>query len=87
MTQVVSGTGALQLDDVGPEKNSEMDIWVEVRDHATAESVRVDLERRLREVLSVRVGVRPVAIGELDVHTGTARNSKIRRLLDRRKQG
>ena len=75
------------VDYVGPEKNSEMDIWVEVRDHATAESVRVDLERRLREVLSVRVGVRPVAIGELDVHTGTARNSKIRRLLDRRKQG
>ena len=73
------------VDHVGAEKNSEMNVWVEVHDPVLAPVVRADLERRMREVLSVRVGVTVVAIGELERYTGTASNTKIRRLLDRRK--
>jgi phenylacetate-coenzyme A ligase PaaK-like adenylate-forming protein len=42
------------------------------------------MERRLKEVLGVKVQVTPVAKGELDRYTGTSQTSKVRRLLDRR---
>jgi hypothetical protein len=46
--------------------------------------VRVDFERRLKEVLGVKVAVTPVGRGELDAYTGTSQSSKVKRLLDRR---
>ncbi|MES3000867.1 MAG: hypothetical protein V4787_09255 [Pseudomonadota bacterium] len=74
------------VDQTGPAQTPEMDVWVEVADVGEAGLVRADLERRMREVLSVRVTVTPVARGELDRYTGTTRSSKIKRVLDKRKQ-
>jgi phenylacetate-CoA ligase len=62
-----------------------MDVWVEVPDEAVdRDQVRVDLERRMKEVLGVKVQVTPKGRGELDPYTMTSRSSKVKRLLDRR---
>ncbi|MES3000905.1 MAG: hypothetical protein V4787_09445 [Pseudomonadota bacterium] len=61
-----------------------MEAWVEMepgQDHA---AVTADLEQRLKESVGVRIRVVPKEKGELDPFTGTSRNSKIKRLLDRR---
>jgi hypothetical protein len=52
---------------------------------AHAAAVKEDLERRLKEVIGLRTTVSPVAVHELDPHTGLSRTSKIKRLLDKRK--
>ena len=72
------------VDRVGEAGTDRMDVWVEVRDGAQGAIVRADLERRLNEVLGVKVAVTPVGKGDLDAYTGTSRTSKVRRLLDRR---
>jgi hypothetical protein len=46
--------------------------------------LQADLERRMKEVLSVKVKVTPVGKGELDPYTQTSKNSKVKRLMDRR---
>jgi phenylacetate-coenzyme A ligase PaaK-like adenylate-forming protein len=62
-----------------------MDVWVEVKGPGVdKEAFRGDCERRLKEVLGVRVQVTPVDKGELDQYTGTSSTSKVKRLLDRR---
>ena len=61
-----------------------LDVWIEVNDGADRDVVRSDFERRLKEVLGVKVAVTPVGRGELDAYTGTSRSSKVKRLLDRR---
>jgi len=64
----------------------EMTVMVEVPDRAIdREGVRADLERRMKEVLGVRVTVSPVDKGALDSFTGTSQTSKIKRVADRRK--
>jgi phenylacetate-CoA ligase len=64
----------------------EMTVMVEVVDaDADRETVRADLERRMKEVLGVRVTVSPVDKGALDRYTGTSQTSKIKRIADRRK--
>jgi phenylacetate-CoA ligase len=72
------------VDRAGAAGTEQMDVWIEVHDGADRDAVRADLERRLKEVLGVRVAVTPVGKGELDEHTGTSRTSKVRRVLDRR---
>jgi phenylacetate-CoA ligase len=74
------------VDRVGEAAVERMEVRVEVTD-ATAdrEAVREDLERRMKEVLGVKVVVTPVGKGELDAYTGTSQTSKIKRVLDRRK--
>jgi len=64
-----------------------MEVRVEVTD-ATADRAQLctDLERRMKEVLGVKVNVTAVDRGALDSLTGTSQTSKIKRLLDRRKQ-
>jgi phenylacetate-coenzyme A ligase PaaK-like adenylate-forming protein len=69
---------------VGEAGIDEMDVWIEVHDGADRNAVRTDFERRLKEVLGVRVAVTAVGKGELDAYTGTSRTSKVKRLLDRR---
>ena len=61
-----------------------MEVRVEVHDGVERDAFRADLERRLKEVLGVKVGVTPVAKGELDRYTGTSQSSKVKRVLDRR---
>jgi phenylacetate-CoA ligase len=74
------------VDRVGEAGTDRMDVWVEVTDAAAdREHVRTDLERRMKEVLGVKVQVTPVAKGELDEFTMTSQSSKVKRLLDRRK--
>jgi phenylacetate-CoA ligase len=74
------------VDRVGEAGTDRMDVWVEVTDVAAdREHVRTDLERRMKEVLGVKVQVTPVAKGELDEFTMTSQSSKVKRLLDRRK--
>ena len=59
---------------------------VEVIDAAADRAaMRSDLERRMKEVLGVRVTVSPVDRAALDQHTGTSQTSKIKRIADRRK--
>jgi phenylacetate-CoA ligase len=73
------------VDRIGEAAVDRMEVRVEVADAASDRAaVREDLERRLKEVLGVRVIVTPVAGGELDAYTGTSQTSKIKRVLDRR---
>jgi phenylacetate-CoA ligase len=71
---------------VGEAGVDRMEVKVEVTD-AAADSADVarDLERRLKEVLGVKVSVTTAGRGELDSLTGTSQTSKIKRVLDRRK--
>ena len=74
------------VDRVGEAGVEQMEVRVEViAAIAEREAVRSDLERRLKEVLGVKVAVTPVGKGELDALTGTSQTSKIKRLLDRRR--
>ena len=71
---------------VGEEQRDEMTVMVEVLDLQTnGAAVKADLERRLKEVIGVRVTVQPAARGELDPYTGTSQTTKLKRLLDKRK--
>ncbi|MBI4189502.1 MAG: phenylacetate--CoA ligase family protein [Betaproteobacteria bacterium] len=75
------------VDRVGEADSDEMTVMVEVTDPAADRAaVKADLERRMKEVLGVRVTVGPTAKGALDPYTGISQTSKIKRLLDRRKQ-
>lgn len=58
---------------------------VEVPVAANRDELKGDLERRLKELIGVRVTVTTHAPGELDPCTGTSQTSKIKRLLDKRK--
>lgn len=49
------------------------------------EALRVDLEQRLREVIGVKIAVEVVDRGALDRYTGLSQTSKVKRLIDRRK--
>jgi phenylacetate-CoA ligase len=76
------------VDRAGAAGTDYMDVWVEVAgDAVDGAALKTDMERRMKEVLGVKVTVTPVARGSLDEHTGTSRTSKVKRLLDRRAQG
>ena len=71
---------------VGEAGRDEMTVRVEVSSaSADRAALKDDLERRLKEVLGVKVIVAPADPGALAGDTGVAQTSKIRRLLDRRK--
>jgi phenylacetate-CoA ligase len=72
------------VDRVGEAGVDQMNVWIEVHEGADRDTVRADFERRLKEVLGVKVAVTPVGRGELDAYTGTSQSSKVKRLLDRR---
>jgi phenylacetate-CoA ligase len=73
------------VDRVGEALTDHMDVWVEVIDpKADLASLREDLERRMKEVLSLKVQITPVKKGDLDKYTMTSQSSKVKRLLDRR---
>ncbi|HZQ62367.1 MAG TPA: hypothetical protein VFC24_13515, partial [Casimicrobiaceae bacterium] len=73
------------VDRIGEAGTDEMTVMVEATDPAIDRAgLKSDLERRMKEVLGVRVTVEVVGKGELDEHTGTSRTSKVKRLLDRR---
>jgi len=74
------------VDRVGAAGSDEMTVLVEARSAAAdLNSMKADLERRLKEVLGVRVAVEVHDKGALDRHTGTSLTSKVKRLLDRRR--
>ncbi|MFZ9298102.1 MAG: phenylacetate--CoA ligase family protein [Hylemonella sp.] len=74
------------VDRVGQAGTDHMDVWVEVVDESVnRDSLKADLERRMKEVLSVKVQITPVSKGELDPYTQTSKSSKVKRLMDRRK--
>lgn len=71
---------------VGEAGRGEMTVMVEVAGaQVDRAALREDLERRLKEVLGVKVAVQPSEPRALAEHTGLAQTSKIRRLVDRRK--
>lgn len=73
------------VDREGAAGSDEMDVWVEMRSSSVDQAVlKTEMERRLREVLGVRVKVTPVAPRHLERFTGTSANSKVKRVLDRR---
>jgi phenylacetate-CoA ligase len=73
------------VDRVGEAGTDHMDVWVEIIDSsADLMSVREEMELRMKEVLSVKVQITPVAKGVLDQYTMTSQSSKVKRLLDRR---
>ena len=70
---------------VGEAGTDEMTVMVEARDTSVDKQVlKTDLERRMKEVLGVRVTVEIHGSGELDSYTGTSKTSKVKRLADRR---
>jgi phenylacetate-coenzyme A ligase PaaK-like adenylate-forming protein len=73
---------------VGVEQREEMTVLVEVV-HASVDraQLQMDLERRFKEVVGVRLIVEVVEWGKTDEYTGTSKTSKIKRLLDRRVSG
>jgi phenylacetate-CoA ligase len=72
---------------VGEAGRDEMTVMVEVADaQCDRAAFKADLETRLKEVLGVKVTVQPSDAHALAEHTGVAKTSKIKRLLDRRKQ-
>ncbi len=74
------------VDRVGANETDEMTVMVEVPAlDAAREAVKADMERRMKEVLGVRVTVEPRGKGELDGWTGSSQTTKIKRLMDRRK--
>lgn len=74
------------VDRVGEAGTDEMRVLAEVRDRDSERTaIKADLERRMKEVLGVRVSVELYDQGGLDHYTGTSRTSKVKRLLDRRK--
>ncbi len=74
------------VDRVGEAQVDEMSVLVEVPDARTdRNAVKSDLERRMKEVLGVRVTVQIHGKGELDRYTGASQTTKIKRLTDRRK--
>jgi phenylacetate-CoA ligase len=74
------------VDRLGEAAVDRMEVMIEIPDaRVDRAAVRDDLERRLKEVLGVKVAVTPVDKGALDVHTGTSQTSKNKRVLDRRK--
>jgi phenylacetate-CoA ligase len=70
---------------VGEAGRDEMTVMVEVPAAADRANMKRELEERLKEVLSVKVAVETVERGALDSYTGTSQTSKIKRLLDKRK--
>lgn len=73
------------VDRVGEAGTDEITVMVEVTDPAADRAaLKADLERRMKEVLGVRVTVSPADKGALDPYTGTSQTSKIKRVLDRR---
>lgn len=74
------------VDRVGEAGTDEMTVLVEVRSEAVdRDGLTTDLERRMKEVLGVRVSVQLRSKGDLDSFTGTSKTSKVKRLVDRRK--
>ena len=74
------------VDTVGKTERDEMTVKVEVRNAAVDRAaLKQDLERRFKEVLSVKVGVEVVDPQALDKLTGLTQTSKIKRLADNRK--
>lgn len=74
------------VDRVGEAGTDEMTVMVEVADTAAdRHAVKADLERRMKEVLGVRVTVEVAEKGGLDRYTGTSQTSKVKRILDRRR--
>ena len=73
------------VDRQGEAEIDQMDVWVEVSGEGVDRAqLRSDMERRMKEVLGVKVKVTPVGKTELDKYTGTSSTSKVKRLLDRR---
>jgi phenylacetate-CoA ligase len=71
---------------VGEAGTDQMRVLVEQRDGSIDRAqLGADLERRLKEVLGVRVAVEVHDKGALDALTGTSQTSKVKRLQDRRK--
>jgi phenylacetate-CoA ligase len=71
---------------LGEAGRDEMTVMVEVADARTDRAaLKQDLERRLKEILGVRIAVEPTDSRSLAAYTGVADTSKIKRLLDRRK--
>ena len=76
------------VDRIGEAGVDQMEVRVEVASNdVNRESVQADMERRMKEVLGVKVSVIPVGKKELDTFTGTSQTSKIKRVLDRRSAG
>jgi phenylacetate-CoA ligase len=69
---------------VGEAGRDEMTVMVEVSDATQRAAIKSDLETRLKEVLGVKVTVQPSDPHSLAEHTGVAKTSKIKRLLDKR---
>ena len=75
------------VEHVGDDRREEMTVLVEKADASVdAADLKLELERRFKEALGVKVTVKPRMRGELDAHTGGSQNSKLKRLDDRRKK-
>jgi phenylacetate-CoA ligase len=75
------------IERIGESGREELTVMVEVPALAAhGAAVKENLERRLKEVIGLRTTVAPVAVHALDAHTGLSQTSKIKRLIDKRKE-
>jgi phenylacetate-CoA ligase len=75
-----------EVDIVGEARRDEMTVKVEAANTSLDRAaLRDDLERRFKEVLSVRIAVEMVDAKSLDQLTGLTSTSKIKRLADKRR--
>jgi phenylacetate-coenzyme A ligase PaaK-like adenylate-forming protein len=73
------------VDLVGEARRDEMTVKIEAGSAAVDRAaLQQDLERRFKEVLSVKVGVEIVDAKSLDRLTGLTSTSKIKRIADNR---
>ena len=75
------------VDRVGEAGTEEMTVMVEISrlDEVDRAAIKADLERRMKEVLGVRMTVELHGKAALDKYTGTSQTSKVKRIMDRRK--
>ena len=81
-----NGEHFIFVDRIGEAQKDEMTVLVEVPSESFGPAVKLDLERRLKEALGVRMTVEIHPKGALDQYTGSSQTTKIKRLRDRRKQ-
>ena len=73
------------VETVGESRRDEMTVKIEAGNAAVDRAaLQQDLERRFKEVLSVRIAVEVVDAKSLDKLTGLTSTSKIKRLADNR---
>ena len=85
--EIARGEYVCIVEKKGESQREEMTVMVEAVDGLAGDAAfQSQLEARLHDVLGVKVVVQIAAKGALDAYTGLTQTSKIKRLIDKRKE-